>query len=268
MVALKHPTLSIRRQCEILGLDRSGLYYQPLPEKAENLLLMNLLDRRYTRHPEEGVRRMRLHLRELGHQVNAKRVRRLLRQMGLEAFYPKPRLSIPDPLAGRYPYLLKGLAITRPDQVWCADITYIGLPNGFAYLVAIMDWFSRYVIAWELSNSMESAFCVAALERALATRRRPEIHNTDQGSQFTSAPWVSVLESHGIRVSLDGRGRAFVNIFIERLWRTVKWEHVFLWEHRTLGELRAGLTEFFNHYNGYRWHSALENQPPAAVYER
>jgi putative transposase len=267
-VSASDPELSVRRRCRLLGLDRSGLYYEPVAESAENLFLMNLLDRRYTDHPEEGVRRMTLHLRELGHAVNAKRVRRLLRQMGLEAFYPKPRLSIPDPAAGRYPYLLKGMEITRPDQVWCADITYVGLPEGFAYLVAIMDWFSRYVVAWELSNSMETAFCVAALERALATRRQPEIHNTDQGSQFTSAEWLGVLEGRGIRVSLDGRGRAFDNIFIERLWRTVKWEHVFLWEYRTIGQLRSGLARFFEHYNHSRWHSALENQPPAAVYER
>lgn len=264
----EHPQLSLRQQCRLLGLHRSGLYYEPVPESGENLLLMKLLDRQYTSHPEQGVRRMALHLRDLGHPVNVKRVRRLLRQMGLEAFYPKPRLSIPDPAAGRYPYLLKGMEIIRPDQVWCADITYVGLPEGFAYLVAIMDWFSRYVIAWELSNSLESAFCVATLERALSTRHQPEIHNTDQGSQFTSAEWLSVLEQSGIQVSLDGRGRAFDNIFIERLWRTVKWEHVFLREHRTLGELRAGLEEFFDYYNRRRWHSALANQPPAAVYER
>src|SRR5688500_14139774 len=206
----EHPQLSFREQCSLLGLHRSGLYYEPVPESSENILLMNLLDRQYTRHPEQGVRRMTLHLRDLGYTVNPKRVRRLLRQMGLEACYPKPRLSVPDPVAGRYPYLLKGLKITQPDQVWCADITYVGLPGGFAYLVAIMDWFSRYVLAWELSNSMESAFCVATLERALATRRQPEIHNTDQGSQFTSAEWLGALEGHHIRVSLDGReiGRA------------------------------------------------------------
>jgi putative transposase len=264
----EHPQLSVREQCGLLGLHCSGLYYDPVPESAENLLLMNLLDRQYTCHPEQGVRRMTLHLRQLGYTVNPKRVRRLLRQMGLEAFYPKPRLSIPDPVAGRYPYLLKGLKITRPDHVWCADITYIGLPEGFAYLVAIMDWFSRYVLAWEVSNSMESAFCVSALERALARRRRPEIHNTDQGSQFTSAEWLSLLERRGIRVSMDGRGRAFDNIMIERLWRTVKWEHVFLLEHCSIGELRAGFEEYFDYYNHRRWHSALENRPPAAVYER
>ena len=211
---------------------------------------------------------MTLHLRDLGYTANPKRVRRLLRQMGLEAFYPKPRLSIPNPAAGRYPYLLKGLKITQPDQVWCADITYVGIPGGFAYLVAIMDWFSRYVLAWEVSNSLESAFCVSALERALSRRRRPEIHNTDQGSQFTSQEWLSLLEKRGIQVSMDGRGRAFDNIMIERLWRTVKWEYVFLREHRSLGELRAGFADYFDYYNHRRWHSALENQPPAAVYKR
>lgn len=264
----EHPRLSLRQQCGLLGLHRSGLYYEPVPESAENLALMSLLDRRYTEHPEEGVRRMCLYLRDTGFAVNPKRVRRLLRQMGLEAFYPKPRLSIADPAAGRYPYLLKGLEITRPDQVWRADITYIGLPEGFGYLVAIMDWFSRYVIAWEVSNTIESGFCVSALERALAAGRAPQIHNTDQGSQFTSAPWLGLLESRGIRVSLDGRGRAFDNIFIERLWRTVKWEHVFLREHRNIEELRAGLAAFFDYYNFKRWHSSLENQPPAAVYKQ
>lgn len=263
----EHPQLSLREQCGLLGLHRSGLYYEPVPESAENLLLMNLLDRQYTEHPEQGVRRMTLHLRDLGHPVNPKRVRRLLRQMGLEAFYPKPRLSIPDPVAARYPYLLKGLKITRPDQVWCADITYVGLPDGFAYLVAIMDWFSRYVLAWEVSNSLESSFCVSALERALAHGRRPEIHNTDQGSQFTSAEWLRVLEDRGIRVSMNGRGRVFDNIMIERLWRTVKWEHVFLREHRSVRSLCGGIEGFFDYYNNHRWHSALENQPPAAVYK-
>jgi putative transposase len=263
---VEHPQLSLREQCGLLGLHRSGLYYEAAPESAENLLLMNLLDRQYTAHPEHGVRRMRLHLRDRGYTVNPKRVRRLLRQMGLEAFYPKPRLSVPNPIAGRYPYLLKGLKITRPDQVWCADITYVGLSEGVAYLVAIMDWFSRYVLAWELSNSMESAFCASALERALSGRR-PQIHNTDQGSQFTSGEWLSLLEGRGIRVSMDGRGRAFDNIMIERLWRTVKWEYVFLREHRSIGEMRSGLHEFFDYYNHRRWHSALENQPPAAVYK-
>jgi putative transposase len=268
MVSLDHGALSIRRQCALLGLDRSGLYHQPLGESPEKLRLMRLMDEHDTRHPEHGVRRMVLHLGEQGQRVNPKRARRLLRLMGLEAFYPKPRLSRPDPAAGRYPYLLKGLTIDSPDQVWCADITYIGLQGGWAYLVAIMDWFSRYVLAWEVSNCLESYFCVAALERALAQRRVPEIHNTDQGSQFTSADWLGVLERRGIQISLDGRGRAFDNIFIERLWRTVKWEHVFLHDYGSLDELRCGLGEFFDYYNHQRWHSALENQPPSAVYKR
>lgn len=268
MVSLDYGAMSIRRQCALLGLDRSGLYHQPLGENPENLRLMRLMDEHYTHHPEHGVRRMVLHLGELGYRVNPKRARRLLRLMGLEAFYPKPRLSRPDPAAGRYPYLLRGLKVSAPDQVWCADITYIGLRDGWAYLVAIMDWFSRYVLAWEVSNCLGSSFCVAALERALAQRRVPQIHNTDQGSQFTSADWLSVLERRSIRISLDGRGRAFDNIFIERLWRTVKWEHVFLHDYGSLSQLRCGLGEFFDYYNHKRWHSALENQPPSAVYKR
>ena len=257
---------SIRRQCELLGLDRSGLYHTPLPESAENQKLMRLLDREYTRHPVYGVRRMTLFLSELGYGVNAKRVRRLLRLMGLEAIFPKPRLSIPDPVAGKYPYLLRGLQVERPDQVWCADITYIGLEEGWAYLVAIMDWFSRYVLAWEVSNTLESAFCVSALERALRSGSVPQIHNTDQGSQFTSAEWIGTLEKAGARISLDGRGRAFDNIFIERLWRTVKHEHVYLHEFASVEQLRRSLKRYFEEYNFRRWHQGLANRKPAEVY--
>lgn len=266
MIAWDHPVFSLRQQCQLLGLHRSGLYYEPVPESAENLLLMRLLDRQYTRHPEQGVRRMTLHLRDLGHPVNVKRVRRLLRQMGLEAFYPKPRLSMPDPAAGRYPYLLKGMAISRPDQVWCADITYVGLPEGFAYLVAIMDWFSRYVIAWELSNSMESAFCVATLERALSTRRQPEIHNTDQGSQFTSAAFTGVLIAAGVRISMDGRGRWMDNVFIERLWRSLKHEDIYLKGYADGRETHAGIAAWFAFYNDRRPHQALGDCTPMAVW--
>lgn len=260
------PDFSIRGQCRLLGLDRSGLYHEPLAENAENQKLMRLLDKEYTRHPVYGVRRMTLFLREAGYAANAKRVRRLLRLMGLEAVFPKPRLSIPDPVAGKYPYLLRGLEIARPDQVWCADITYIALEEGWAYLVAIMDWFSRCVLAWEVSNTLESAFCVSALERALRGGRTPEIHNSDQGSQFTSAEWIGTLEQAGVRVSLDGRGRAFDNIFIERLWRTVKHEHVYLHEFATLEQLRQSLREFFHEYNFRRWHQGLANRRPAEVY--
>ena len=257
---------SVRRQCQLLGLDRSGLYHEPLPESQENQKFMRLLDKEYTRHPVYGVRRMTLFMRELGHPVNPKRVRRLLRLMGLEAIFPKPRLSIPDPVAGKYPYLLRGLAVERPNQVWCADITYIPLTEGWAYLVVIMDWFSRYVLAWEVSNTLESAFCVSALERALAGGSAPEIHNTDQGSQFTSADWIGTLEKAGARISLYGRGRAFDNIFIERLWRTVKYEHVYLHEFATVEQLRRSLRGFFEEYNYRRWHQGLANRRPAEVY--
>jgi putative transposase len=252
----------------LLGLDRSGLYHEPLPESAENQKLMRMLDKEYTRHPVYGVRRMNLFLRQEGYIVNAKRVRRLLRLMGLEAIFPKPRLSIPDPIAGKYPYLLRGLAIDRPDQVWCADITYIGLQEGWAYLVAIMDWHSRYVLAWEVSNTLESAFCVSALERALRGGRVPEINNTDQGSQFTSAEWIRTLERAGARISLDGRGRAFDNIFIERLWRTVKYEHVYLQEFANVEQLRQSLRRYFEEYNFRRWHQGIDNRMPAEVYAK
>jgi putative transposase len=257
---------SVRRQCRLLGLDRSGLYHEPWAESAQNQRLMRLLDKEYTRHPVYGVRRMTLFLCQLGWRVNAKRVRRLLRQMGLEAVYPKPRLSVADPVAGKYPYLLRGLSVERPDQVWCADITYIGMEEGWAYLVAIMDWFSRYVLAWEVSNTLESAFCVSALERALRQEGAPEIHNTDQGSQFTSAQWIGTLEKAGARISMDGRGRAFDNIFIERLWRTVKHEHVYLHEFWSVEQLRQSLRGFFEEYNFRRWHQGLANRMPAEVY--
>ena len=257
---------SVRRQCQLLGLDRSGLYHEPLEERAENQKLMRLLDKEYSTHPVYGVRRMTLFLRQMGHWVNVKRVRRLLRVMGLEAIFPKPRLSIPDPVAGKYPYLLRGLSVERPDQVWCADITYIGLEAGWAYLVAVMDWFSRYVLAWEVSNTLDSGFCVSALERALRGCRTPEIHNTDQGSQFTSAEWIGTLEKAGVRISLDGRGRAFDNIFIERLWRTVKYEHIYLHEFASVEHLRESLGAFFQEYNHRRWHQGLANRMPAEVY--
>jgi putative transposase len=209
---------------------------------------------------------MTLHLRDLGYPVNAKRVRRLLRQMGLEAFYPKPRLSIPDPLAGRYPYLLKGLEVSRPDQVWCADITYIGLPDGFAYLVAIMDWASRKVLAWRLSNTMEADFCVAALEEAIACYGQPEIFNTDQGSQFTSFAFTTTLRDAGIRISMDGRGRWMDNVFIERLWRSLKYECVFLNAFETGSEARSGIGRWIGYYNADRPHSSFGGSTPDEVY--
>jgi putative transposase len=242
------------RQCELLSLPRSSLYYRPAHapgaapggggESAENLLLMRLLDRQFLETPFYGVRRMTAWLARAGHGVNVKRVRRLMRIMGLEAIYPKPRkllTSVGDSTHRKFPYLLKGLTIDRPDQVWAADITYVPLYHGWAYLVAIIDWFSRYVLAWELSPTLETDFCVRALEGALATGRKSEIFNTDQGSQFTSGAFTGALAETHIAISMDGRGRAFDNIFIERLWRSLKYEDVYLHDYNTPAEARLGL---------------------------
>jgi putative transposase len=222
-----HPQLSIRRQCRLLGLARSTLYDRPLGESAENLYLMRVLDEQYTATPFYGIRRMTAWLRQRGYSVNPKRVGRLMRQMGVEALYPKPRLS--QPAAGHtiYPYLLRDVTVDRVNQVWSADITYIRLQAGFVYLVAVMDWFSRYVLSWVLSITMDVAFGVDALEQALG-QGRPEIFNTDQGVQFTSQAFTARLKEGGIRISMDGRGRALDNVFVERLWRSVKYEEVYL----------------------------------------
>ena len=228
-----HDELSIVEQCRLTGVSRSGLYYAPVGESAENIALMRLLDEQYTRTPYYGIRRMTWWLETQGRPVNAKRVRRLLRRMGLEAIYPKPRLSMPAPGHRIYPYRLRHLAIVRPDQVWATDITYIRLRQGFIYLVAIMDWFSRYVLAWEVSTTMDSGFCVSALDWAL-TQARPEIFNSDQGAQFTSDVFTRRLEDRAITIGMDGRGRFLDNIFVERLWRTVKYEEVVCYE-RTPG---------------------------------
>ena len=253
------------RQCELAGISRSGQYYQPREESAENLTLMRLLDEQYTRTPFYGVRRMSWWLRQQGYRVNGKRVRRLMRRMGLEAIYPKPRLSQPGEGHRLYPYRLRGLSIERPDQVWASDITYVRLQQGFIYLVAILDWFSRYVLAWEVSVSLESAFCLAALEWALKTGR-PEIFNTDQGAQFTSESFTGRLEASGIAVSMDGRGRAMDNIFVERLWRTVKYEEVYVNDYTQVSEAVRHLKNYFWFYNQERPHQALGYQTPAAIY--
>jgi putative transposase len=241
------------------------LYYEAKPESAENLGLMRLLDEQYTRTPFYGVRNMTWWLGEQGHPVNRKRVRRLMRLMGLEAIYAKPRLSIPAPGHRIYPYLLRGLKIDRPDQVWSSDITYIRLRQGFIYLVAVMDWFSRYVLAWEVSVSMETSFCVATLDWALENGR-PEIFNTDQGSQFTSDDFTDRLKNHGIDISMDGRGRAIDNVMIERLWRTVKYEEVFLKDYLDVVDAIGNLKSYFWFYNHERPHQSLGYQTPAAVY--
>ena len=255
----------MRRQCALLGLAAASYYYQALPESAETLLSQRLLDEEYTRHPFYGVRKMTAWLRLQHYAVGPKRVRRLLRNMGLMAVYPKPRLSL-NPLAHkRFPYLLKGVTIVRPNQVWSTDITYIRLRGGFVYLAAVIDWYSRYVLAWELSVSLEADFCVAVLERALATQR-PEIFNTDQGVQFTSAPFQAPLLAAQVRLSMDGRGRAFDNIFVERLWRTVKYEEVYLKDYRDVLAARYGLRAYFRFYNDERLHQALDYRTPREVY--
>jgi putative transposase len=260
-----HPQLSIRRQCVLLGLARSTLYDQPLGERAENLQLMRMLDEQYTATPFYGVRRMTAWLRHQGYAVNPKRVSRLMRVMGLEAIYPKPRLSQPGAGHEIYPYLLRGVTVDRVNQVWSADITYIRLQAGFVYLVAVMDWFSRYVLSWAISITMDRAFCVEALERALE-HGRPEMFNTDQGVQFTSQVFTARLKEGGIRISMDGRGRALDNVFVERVWRSVKYEEVYLRDYHTVWEARHSLAHYFAFYNEERLHQALGYRPPAAVY--
>ena len=267
MIEPTHLQLSVRRQCALLGLARSGLYYEPRGESEENLQLCRLLDEQYTRTPFYGIRRMTAWLATRGYAVNHKRVGRLLRLMGLEAIYQKPRLS--QPAAGHriYPYLLRGVKIERPNQVWSTDITYVRLLHGFIYLVAIIDWFSRYVLAWEISLTLESDFCVSALERALHLGQ-PEIFNSDQGVQFTSTTFTQRLLARGIRISMDGRGRALDNIFVERLWRSVKYEEVYLHDYQTVPEATLGLGRYFNFYNRERLHQALDYQTPATVYRQ
>jgi putative transposase len=258
-------SLSISRQCELLDLNRSSYYYEPCGESAENLRLMRLMDEQYLKTPFYGVRRMRAWLCREGNPVNPKRVRRLMRLMDLVPIYPKPRLSQPDLSHRIYPYLLKGLTINRPNQVWSTDITYIPMAKGFLYLVAVIDWFSRYVLSWRISNSLDVDFCLDALEAALVIGR-PEIFNTDQGSQFTSDDFTGRLKSAEIRISMDGKGRAIDNIFVERLWRTVKYEHVYLHAPETGLELWEGLDGYFDFYNTDRLHQSLDYRTPSEVH--
>lgn len=263
----EHPQLSITRQCDLLGLSRASYYYTAAPESAENLRLMRLLDEQYTRVPTYGILKMTAWLndQDLGFVVNHKRVQRLLRVMGIEAIYPKPRLSQTSAGHRVYPYLLRGVTITRPNQVWSTDITYIRLLNGFVYLVAIMDWYSRYVLSWEISNSLDTSFCLAAVDQALAGGR-PDIFNTDQGSQFTSLDFTGRLDAAGVRISMDGRGRVFDNIFIERLWRSVKYEDIYLKDYASVPAVIEGLDKYFDFYNTERLHQALDYRTPKAIY--
>ena len=265
MIEAGDAQLSVRQQCALLGLSRAGLYYRPVGESAENLRFMRLLDEAYTQRPFYGVRKMTARLCRAGEAVNPKRVRRLMRQMGLEAIYPKKRLSLAAEGHKRYPYLLRDLLIDRPDQAWCADITYLRLRRGFLYLAAVMDWYSRYVLWWELSGSLEADFCLQALQEALR-QGTPEIFNTDQGVQFTCEAFTGALEAEGVGISIDGRGRCYDNIFVERLWRTVKYEEVFLRDYADPVEARQGLKAYFRFYNEQRPHQALEYRTPAEVY--
>lgn len=267
MMEPSHPRLSIARQCALLGLPRSSWYYKPAPEDAGDIRLKRLIDEQYTRTPFYGVRRMAECLnRDKGEWVNHKRVRRLMREMGLAAIYPKPKLSVGAAAHRIYPYLLKGVTVERPNQVWATDITYIRLSQGFIYLVVVMDWFSRYVISWTLSVTMETEFCVEALEAALR-HGTPDIFNSDQGAQFTSEEFTGRLVSAGAKVSMDGRGRVFDNIFVERLWRSVKYEEVFLHDYANVPEAREGLERYFRFYNQERRHQSLGYETPASVYK-
>jgi putative transposase len=261
-----HPQISIRRQCELIGLNRASYYYQPATASELNLTLMHLIDEQYTQTPFYGWRRMTVYLRRVKkYPINGKRVRRLMRLMGLEAIYPQPRSKGQAVEHKIYPYLLRNVAIVRPNQVWSADITYVRMASGFMYLTAIIDWYSRYVLAWQLSNTLDNHFCLVALEQALA-QARPEIFNTDQGVQFTAHTFTDRLQEAGIRISMDGRGRAFDNIFVERLWRSVKYENIYLYDYDTVPALDAGLDAYFNFYNQDRFHQSLDYRTPAEVY--
>ena len=260
-----HADLSIRRQCELIGLNRASYYYEPARETAENLHLMRLIDEEYMRHPFLGSRRMTDYLCRQGYRVNRKRIQRLMRIMGIEALYPKPKLSKAHPEHKVYPYLLREVKITAPNQVWSSDITYVPMPDGLMYLVAVIDWYSRYVLAWQFSNTLDGYFCLDALEEALA-QGRPHIFNTDQGVQFTAHRFTTRLEEAGISVSMDGRGRCLDNIFIERLWRSIKYEDIYLNGYEDVLALDGGVSTYLAYYNDERPHQSLGYKTPAEVH--
>ena len=260
----RQPSLS--RQCELLGVSRSSVYYKPKPVKPEDLEIMRLIDEQYMKTPAYGTRSMRNYLNRLGYKINRKRVQRLMRLMGIEAIYPKPHTSRPHPQHPVYPYLLRGMEINRPNQVWASDITYIPLRRGFMYLVAVMDWHSRKVLSWRISNTLDADFCVEALQDALRRFGAPEIFNTDQGAQFTSIEFTQVLKDHGVAISMDGRGRCQDNIFIERLWWTTKYHYLYLWSFDGGSDLRKGLNWWFQFYNHERPHQNLDTKTPDEVY--
>jgi putative transposase len=262
-----HPDLSIARQCELVSIARSTFYRRPAPETPLNLALMRSIDEQFLETPWYGSRQMTRHLRRAGHDgVGRKRVRRLMRRMGLVPIYQRPRTTEPNPEHRIYPYLLRDMAIDRPNRVWCADITYMPMRRGFLYLVAVMDWASRKALSWRISNTMDVAFCVDALEEAMACFGKPDIFNTDQGSQFTSSGFTAVLSAAGVRISMDGRGRWMDNVFIERLWRSLKYECVYLYAFETGSELRARLAKWIGYYNARRPHSSLGGRTPDEAY--
>ena len=262
----RHHRLPVSRQCQVLGLPRSTVYYQPVPVSVEELALMRQIDELHLEIPSAGSRTLRTFLRKDGHRLGRQRVRRLMRKMGLEAIYRKPNLSRRHAAHPIYPYLLRHLRIDRSNQVWATDITYIPMRRGFVYLVAIMDWYSRRVLAWRLSNTLSTDFCVEALEEAIARYGTPEIFNTDQGSQFTSVEFTDVLKTHGIRISMDGKGCWRDNVFVERLWRTVKYEEVYLKAYDTVSAAKASLGVFFDYYNRRRPHQSLDDKTPDIIY--
>jgi len=261
-----HPQLSVVRQCQLLEVNRSTLYYKPVPVSEEELAIMRRLDELYTEHPYLGARKLEVLLKRDGYWVNHKRVSRLMREMGIEAIYPKPKTSIIAPENTVYPYLLRNVPIVTPDQVWATDITYIRMQQGFIYLSAILDWFSRYIVAWGLSISMDLEFCLEVLEEALSLGK-PSIFNTDQGSQYTSPQHTGALEAVGVKVSMDGRGRYLDNIFTERLWRTIKYEEVYIKDYDSIQEARSSLRAYIQFYNHVRPHQALDYQTPYEVYQ-
>jgi putative transposase len=267
MVETNHKKLSILRQCELIGLPRSSYYREVCGgESEENLKLMRLIDEEYTLHPFYGARQMRNHFRSQGYKVNRKRVQRLMRLMGLQSVAPKPGTSKAAKEHKKYPYLLGGFDINRSNQVWCSDITYIRMRGGFVYLTVVMDWYSRKVLSWEVSVTMDDSFCVSALERAMRLHGKPEIFNTDQGSQYTGSAFTGVLKDNGVRISMDGKGRAMDNIMVERLWRTVKYEEVYLKEYATVKELVESLKVYFEFYNSERAHDSLGLRTPNEAY--
>jgi putative transposase len=266
MVDFQDPKISVSRQCRLLDLSRSSVYYQPVEISPQDLLLMRLIDEQYLKTPFYGSRSMTLHLRRLGYPVNRKHIQRLMSLMGLEAIYPKPKTSRPHPEHKIYPYLLRNLNIDRPNQVWAADITYVPMARGFMFLVAVMDWYSRKVLSFRLSNTLDTDFCLEAVEEAVRTYGLPEIFNTDQGAQFTSQAFTGLLDQHQIRISMDGRGRVQDNIFIERLWWTIKYQFIYLRSFDSGSELRMGLEEWLRFYNQERPHQTFGQLTPDEVY--